>query len=101
MTKLLTTTFIAAAAIALGSPAFAETYANEMGTGDIHPIVNQHSFAQQSFAASTYEAPRYVASSRRSGLHSYAMVGQRWTNSNDPSRTGGGSIGYNASLYNY
>jgi hypothetical protein len=95
---LLAAAFIAVAAIAMGSPAFAETYLSEMGTGDTHPIVSQ----QLSYAASSYDAPRYVASTRHKGLRSYAMAGQQPSfSSNDPSLTGGGGIGYNASLYNY
>jgi hypothetical protein len=31
----------AAAAVAMGSSAFANTYLNEMGTADLHPIINQ------------------------------------------------------------
>jgi hypothetical protein len=70
-----------------------------MGTGDTHPIVSQQSL---SYAASSYEAPRYVGSTRHKGLRSYAMAGQqRSFSSDDPSLTGGGGIGYNASLYNY
>ena len=37
---------------------------------------------------------------RRSGLHSYAMVGSRAGNSNDVALTGGGSRGYNENLNN-
>jgi hypothetical protein len=93
MSRLLKVTFIAAtAAVVIGSPAFAGTYANEMGTGDVHPIM------QQGATSWNYSAPTYVASSRRSGLHSYAMVGSRIGNSNDAALTGGGSRGYNENL---
>jgi hypothetical protein len=91
MNKLLIATALtAAAAVAIGSPAFAETYLNEMGTGDLHPIIQQST------------APSWVdASTRRSGLDAYAMVGRPTNNSNDPALTGGGSSGYNANLLIY
>jgi hypothetical protein len=94
MTRFLKTTFIAAAAaVVIGSPAFAETYLNEMGTGDVHPIVAQ---SAPSFVAWTpSSSPQYVA--RRSGLRAYAMVGQAATR-HDPALTGGGSRGYNENL---
>ena len=95
MTRFLRTTFIAAAAaVVIGSPAFAETYLNEMGTGDVHPIMHQGATSWN------YAAPSYVASTRRSGLHSYAMVGSRAGNANDVALTGGGSRGYNENLNN-
>ena len=99
MTRLLKTTFIAAAAaVVIGSPAFAETYLNEMGTGDVHPIISQ---AAPSFVASSWQAaPTYVGSTRRGGLRAYAMVGQTATR-HDPEFTGGGSRGYNENLNIY
>jgi hypothetical protein len=106
MTKLLKLTFIAAtAAVALGSPAFAGAYLNEMGTGDLHPIVHPHA-ASWGFTGSSYNdrygynRPRHVAS-RRGGLHAYAMVDQQWGNPDDPALSGGGSLGYNANLHNH
>ena len=87
MNRLLKTALIAAAAAAvIGSPAFAETYLNEMGTGDLHPIINQNSWG--------YGGPNYVASTRHSGLSSFAMTGGR----HGPELTGGGSRGYNEKL---
>ena len=99
MNRLLKTTLIAAAAAAvIGSPAFAEAYLNEMGTGDVHPIIQQSGAAY--VATTQYVAsPRHVASTRRSGLHSFAMVGGKtWTG---PELTGGGSRGYNEQLSTY
>jgi hypothetical protein len=99
MTKTLKLTFIAAvAAVALGSPAFAETYLNEMGTGDVHPIVHTGYWNGGGF----YREPAtsWSRSARRDrGLHAYAMVPDSgWRDSNHPSRTGGGSLGYNQNL---
>ena len=100
MTRLLKTTFIAAAAaVVIGSPAFAETYLNEMGTGDLYPIVSQ---AAPSYVASSWRAvpTPYAVSTRRGGLAAYAMVGQTVTR-HDPEFTGGGSRGYNENLNIY
>ena len=90
--RLLKTTFIAAAAVvAIASPSFAEIYLNDAGTGDIHPIILQ--------TTASYAPVRYVASTRHSGLRSFAMVGGKTSTS--PELTGGGSRGYNEQLSNY
>ena len=101
MTRSLKLALIAAAAaVAIGSPAFAETYLNEMGTGDLHPIINQS--GGRSYVAQTRyrDVTWSYASNRRRGLSAYAMVGPRG-NGNDPRLTGGGSFGYNANLLTY
>ena len=85
MTSFLKTTVIAAvAAFAIGSPAFAETFLNEMGTGDVHPIVHQAAGAN-------------IVFDRAAGLRAYASVrgGRTHVDPNDPTLTGGGSSGYN------
>jgi hypothetical protein len=97
MTRLLKTTFIAAAVL-IGPSAFAETYLNEMGTGDVHPIILQS--APAFVASSRRAAPAYVGSTGRGGLAAYAMVGQNATR-HDPEFTGGGSRGYNENLSIY
>ena len=97
MTRFFKTTFIAAAAaVVIGSPAFAETYLNEMGTGDVHPIISQSAPSFVAWAPSS--STQYVA--RRSGLRAFAMVGHQATQ-HDPALTGGGSRGYNENLSIY
>jgi hypothetical protein len=83
MTSFLKTTIIAAtAAFAIGSPAFAETFLNEMGTGDVHPIIHQ--------------AGANIVFDRAAGLRAYASVrGRTHVDPNSPTLTGGGSTGYN------
>ena len=105
MTRLLKVTLLSAAmAVAMGSSAFANTYLNEMGSGDLHPIVYRSSSWTYASARhhekSARHSERYVTSTRHTGRQAYAMVGQR-VNPNHPTLTGGGSIGYNANLLIY
>ena len=74
MTHLFKVTFLAAAAVvAMSSLACAETYLNEMGTGDLDPIINPYSeiygapgygvpgYPARGYGARTYAAPNYAA----------------------------------------
>jgi len=119
MTRFLKVTLIAAAAaVAIGSPAFAQNYLNEMGTGDLHPIINQ-AYSRSSAPSWTFASERHYDRGARSyastrhhnrdswgfvaspynGQRAYAMAGHR--NPNHPALTGGGSIGYNANLLTF
>ena len=91
MTNTFRLTLVAAAAFAIGSPAFAQSFNPEIGTG------NQQPFSYQPTANWSRTAVRH------SGLHAYAMVprGQSSRDANDPSLTGGASLGYNQNEHNY
>ena len=101
MTRLLKVTFIAAAAVVgIGSSAFAQSFNPEVGTGNITPFSYAPTTTWTYVASTRYD--RHVASRHHhNGLGAYAMIDRRWGNPNDPSRTGGGSLGYNENLYNY
>jgi hypothetical protein len=93
---------IAAVAAALATPAFAQSFDPEAGTGNVLPF----SFAPTAVAngkVAVRQGGHGRMAAHRSGLHAFAMVpGGTGTvlggNSNDPALTGGGSIGYNQML---
>ncbi len=83
---------IAAIAImGIASPALAQSFDPEIGTGNVAANVTA-SAPQQSYS-----------SGHRSGLNAYAMVPATSAPAaaTDPATTGGGSIGYNEMLRNY
>ena len=79
------------AKIAVVSPAFAQSFDPENGTGNVLMLNNQAS------------VPHKQAVIHRSGIDALAMVPrvQAGTASEDPANTGGGSIGYNENLRVY
>jgi hypothetical protein len=103
MTKFSTLALIAAVTAAVAaSPAFAQSFDPEAGTGNVvqfsyAPTAPQHN----SIAVRQGRRSENVA--RQSGLHAFAMVpgGRSGFDSNDPALTGGGSLGYNQNLLNY
>jgi hypothetical protein len=89
MKKFLTTLAVLAA---FATPAFAQSFDPDVGTGNLVP------FAYMPTAAQNHKIAR-----RQSGLHSFAMVpgpGSAF-NPNSPALTGGGSLGYNEMLRNF
>ena len=78
------------AKIAFVSPAFAQSFDPEIGTGNVLMLNNQAS------------VPHKHAAIRRSGIEALAMVPrmQAGVSSEDPENTGG-SIGYNENLRVY
>ena len=79
------------AKMAFVSPAFAQSFDPEIGTGNVLMF--------------NYQAtvPHQQASVRRSGVDAFAMTprAQAGVASDDPANTGGGSIGYNENLRVY
>jgi hypothetical protein len=73
------------------SPAFAQSFDPEIGSGNVLMLNNQAS------------VPHKQAAIRRSGFDALAMVPrvQAGVTSEDPANTGGGSIGYNENLRVY
>jgi hypothetical protein len=76
---------IAALAVSVASPAFAQSFNN--GTGHDRFAVHQNS--------------RNHVAAPRSGLYDYATVPGAGGNSNSPALTGGGSTGYNTMVETY
>ena len=77
--------------MAFVSPAFAQSFDPEIGTGNVLMLNNQAS------------VPHKHTAIRRSGIDALAMVPrvQAGVASEDPANTGGGSIGYNENLRVY
>jgi hypothetical protein len=79
------------AKMAIVSPAFAQSFDPDEGTGNVLMLNNQAT------------VPHKQAAVRRSGIDAFAMVPrvQAGVASEDPANTGGGSIGYNENLRAY
>ena len=79
------------AKMAVVSPAFAQSFDPEIGTGNVLMLNSQAS------------VPHKQAAIHRSGIDALAMVPhvQGGVASEDPANTGGGSIGYNENLRVY
>jgi hypothetical protein len=92
----------AVAAVGTASPAFAEFFNPQEGTGNEVPFSYQSTAPHNDKMVVRHNRHRNRAF-RRSGLHAFARVPgpQAGPNPNDPALTGGGSIGYNEMLYNY
>jgi hypothetical protein len=100
MSKFSKLVLVAAmAAAGLASPAFAQSFDPEVGTGNVL------SFSYVPAAASSVVPQKQVAvrhvrhstiAARQSGLNSFALVsGAQGGSLYDPAATGGGSVGYN------
>ena len=79
------------AKMAFVSPAFAQSFDPELGTGNVLMLNNQAT------------VPHERAAVRQSGIDAFAKVPhvQAGVDSDDPANTGGGSIGYNQNLRIY
>jgi len=77
------------AKMALISPAFAQSFDPEIGTGNVLMLNNQAT------------VPHKQAAVRRSGIDTLAIAPRGKQASEDPANTGGGSIGYNENLRDY
>jgi hypothetical protein len=102
MTRISRLALIAAVTAVIATPAFAQSFDPEAGTGNVLPF----SFtpdAPQSGKAAIRQASHGKMANRQSGLHAFAMVPgtSSVSNPNDPALTGGGSLGYNQMLLQY
>ncbi len=114
---------IAALAVSIASPAFAQSFNKSDGTGNELPFAYGPAGTKQSwtvvtpqndqvatrqigaehFAARENSRTRFAATSTRN-LYNYAgapLTFQADPNANSPALTGGGSAGYNQMLLNY
>ncbi len=98
MTKIAKLSFIGAVlAVGIASPAFAQSFDPEAGTGNVLGF-NSVQTAPQAQRA-TARPTRLAA--RRSGVNAFAMVpGAAGGTAYDPAATGGGSVGYNQNIRN-
>jgi hypothetical protein len=102
MTSISKLAIIAAVAAVTASPAFAQSFDPEAGTGN----VTSFSFAPtavQTGKVAVQQGSHSKMAARQSGLHAFAMVPgvAPGSNSNDPALTGGGSVGYNQMIQQY
>jgi hypothetical protein len=87
------------AAAGIASPALAQSFDPEAGSGNVTPFSYAPIAAQNDTVAVRQSSHSRIAA-RQNGLHAFAMVprGSVGGNSDDPALTGGGSAGYNEML---
>jgi hypothetical protein len=96
VTKSKIAVFAAIAALSCASPAFAQSFDSDFGTGNELP-----SYYDQSGALHAGNAHmQSQVAVHRSGLSAFASIGRSGFASDEPSNTGGGSVGYNEMLQN-
>jgi hypothetical protein len=101
MTRISKLALIAAVTAAIATPAFAQSFDPEAGTGNVlsfsTPIVVQNG------KVAAHQTSQGKIAARRSGLNAFAMVpgAAAGSNANNPALTGGGSTGYNQMLLQY
>jgi hypothetical protein len=100
ISKLALIAAIAAASIA--SPALAQSFDPEAGSGNVVPFSYGPNPIQRDAVAVRPGSQGKIAA-RRNGLHAFAMVprGAAVGDANDPAVTGGGSAGYNEMLLRF
>jgi hypothetical protein len=96
VTKSKIAVIAAIAALSCASPVLAQSFDSDFGTGNQLP-----SYYDQSGALHAGNVQQHgQVAVHRSGLNAFASVGRAGFASDDPSNTGGGSIGYNEMLQN-
>jgi hypothetical protein len=102
MTRLSKLAVIAAVTAVIATPAFAQSFDPEAGTGNVLPFAYTP-IAPQSGKVAVQQVSHGKMATRQSGLHAFAMVPgtSSVSNPNDPALTGGGSLGYNQMLLQY
>jgi hypothetical protein len=102
MIRISRLAIIAAVAAVIATPAFAQSFDPEAGTGNVLPFSYAPDAAQSDKIAVRQSSHGKIAA-RQSGLHAFAMVPgtSSGSNPNDPALTGGGSLGYNLMLLQY
>jgi hypothetical protein len=103
MTTIAKLALIAAiAAAGIASPALAQSFDPEAGSGNVTPF-SYAPIAAQSHTAAVRQKSQGKIAARQNGLHAFAMVprGAADGNANNPALTGGGSAGYNEMLLRF
>jgi hypothetical protein len=93
-------TLVSLATIGIASPAFAQSFDPDTGTGNVLSFNNQ---STESYAQALPSGQRKTVANRHDGLHAFAMAprAQVGSGSDNPANTGGGSLGYNEELKIY
>jgi hypothetical protein len=99
MIRISRLAIMAAVAAVIATPAFAQSFDPEVGTGNVLPFGRAPHVAQTGKIADRQQS-QGTMTARRSGLHAFAMVPGATSafDSNSPAVTGGGSLGYNQLL---
>jgi hypothetical protein len=102
MTHVSKLGLIAAVAVVIAMPAFAQSFDPEAGSGNVAPFSYAPTVVQSAKVAANQTGHAKIVA-RRSGSHAFAMVpgAASGTDSNNPALTGGGSAGYNEMLLQY
>jgi hypothetical protein len=92
----------AVAAVGIASPALAQSFDPEAGSGNVLGF-NYAPSAVQNDEFAVRKSSHAKTAARQNGLHAFARVpgAASGSNSNDPAVTGGGSAGYNQMLQQY
>ena len=94
VTKPKIALIVAVATLSFASPALAQSYDNDWATGNELPT-----YSTGGLHAGSVHMQSHIGF-RRSGLNAFARVGRPGFTSDEPSSTGGGSVGYNEMLQN-
>jgi hypothetical protein len=99
MIRISRLAMIAAVAAIIATPAFAQSFDPDVGSGNVLPFSSAPRVAQTGKIADRKDTQGKMTA-RRSGLHAFAMVpgAASGFDSNSPAVTGGGSLGYNQLL---
>jgi hypothetical protein len=103
MTIISKVALIAAiAAVGIASPALAQSFDPDAGSGNLLGF-SYASTPAQSDEFAVRPSSHAKTAVRQNGLHAFASVPGTWSNSRstDPAFTGGGSAGYNQMLQQY
>jgi hypothetical protein len=94
--------FAAIAAAGIASPALAQSFDPEAGSGNVAPF-SYAPITTQNDTVAVRQISRGKIAARQDGLHAFAMVprGAADGHANDPALTGGGSAGYNQMLQRF
>jgi len=97
VTKSKIAVIAAIAALSCASPAFAQSFDSDFGTGNELPTYYD---SNGGLHAGNVHMQWSQVAVHRSGLNAFASVGRSSFTSDEPSSTGGGSVGYNEMLQN-
>jgi hypothetical protein len=102
MTRVSKLAVIATISAAIATPAFAQSFDPEVGSGNVAPFSYAPTVVQNNKVAA-HQSGRGKIAAHRSGLHAFAMVpgAAPVADPNNPALTGGGSAGYNQMLLQY
>lgn len=102
MIRISRLALIAVAAAGIASPALAQSFDPDVGTGNLVPSSVGPATAPVAVhqkRVAMHKAPRHTVAARQSGLNAFAMTpAGEGGSAFSPAATGGGSIGYNENL---